>query len=103
MPARDLYCSDWFVKAKRYVEQEGYRWFILSAKYGLVQPERVIAPYDVTLLDLSAPKRQEWASDVLGALRPECERNDRVVVLAGQVYRAYLVGPIRQWAVRSRC
>lgn len=34
-PARDLYISDWFVKARRYVERRRARWFILSAEYGL--------------------------------------------------------------------
>lgn len=42
MPARELYCSDWFQKARGFVEKSGADWFILSAKYGLVPPDQVI-------------------------------------------------------------
>lgn len=44
LPARELYRSDWFLKARAYVEAQGEEWFILSAKYGLVSPDQVIAP-----------------------------------------------------------
>jgi hypothetical protein len=30
---------DWFLKSRRYVEQSGAPWFILSAEYGLVPPD----------------------------------------------------------------
>lgn len=43
--ARDLYVSPWFVGARRYEESLGVPWYILSAKYGLVAPDQVIAPY----------------------------------------------------------
>src|SRR3546814_2942975 len=48
-PARDLYASPWFQKARAYVERQGGAWFILSAKHGLIAPETVIARYDETL------------------------------------------------------
>src|SRR3546814_861850 len=38
-PARDLYASPWFQKARAYVERQGGAWFILSAKHGLTAPE----------------------------------------------------------------
>ena len=38
-PAKDLYRSPWFRKARRYVEQSGAPWFILSDKHGLVHPD----------------------------------------------------------------
>lgn len=37
--ARDLYTSDWFLKAREYVESTGSPWFILSAEHGLVPPK----------------------------------------------------------------
>src|ERR1700722_4703764 len=48
-PARDLYQSDWFPKARCYVEAIGCAWFILSAKHGLIHPDDVISPYEQTL------------------------------------------------------
>jgi hypothetical protein len=38
-PARELYVSDWFLKARHYTETSGCGWFILSAEYGLVAPD----------------------------------------------------------------
>jgi hypothetical protein len=43
-PAREFYTSDWFLKARDYVERDGSPWFILSAKYGLVSPSQILRP-----------------------------------------------------------
>src|SRR5690606_13413659 len=40
-PARDLYTSALFRKARAYAERNADAWYILSAKYGLVDPNRV--------------------------------------------------------------
>src|SRR3546814_14699200 len=57
-PARDLYASPWFQKARAYVERQGGAWFILSAKHGLIAPETVIAPYAETLGAMKAGDRK---------------------------------------------
>ncbi len=56
--AKDLYISDWFIKARRVVEMEGWRWFVLSAKHGLLDPEEPVAPYEKTLNTMSAEERR---------------------------------------------
>jgi hypothetical protein len=48
-PAGDLYQSLWFCAARAFVEKQNAAWFILSAKYGLVSPDRIVAPYEMTL------------------------------------------------------
>ncbi len=48
-PAKDLYTSPLFCKARSYVERKGQPWFILSAKHGLLHPDQPVAPYDLTL------------------------------------------------------
>lgn len=45
-PARDLYTSALFRGRRRYVELTCDRWFILSARHGLVEPEEILEPYD---------------------------------------------------------
>lgn len=47
--AAELYRSDWFRRARAYVEAEGGRWFILSAKHSLLRPSKRIAPYETSL------------------------------------------------------
>jgi len=53
LPAKDLYDSDWFRKARAYVEAEVGCWFVLSAKYHLLDPETIIEPYEKTLKNMS--------------------------------------------------
>jgi hypothetical protein len=90
-PARELYTSDWFLKARAFVEAAGSPWFILSAEYGLVHPHEVIAPYERTLNRMRSPERREWAQRVLAALESKLVGIERVVVLAGERYREHLV------------
>lgn len=88
--ARDLYVSDWFCKARRYAEASGCVWFILSAKYGLLPPDRVVAPYDLTLNTMRVADRRAWAERVVRQLAKEVPVLTHVVFLAGERYREYL-------------
>ena len=89
-PARDLYLSDWFTKAARYASQITDEWYILSAKYGLVHPDQVIEPYNVTLKKMGKGTRQAWAAQVFDSLKPHLSPGDTIVFLAGQDYREFL-------------
>lgn len=101
-PARELYCSDWFLKARAYVEAQRAEWFILSAKYGLVAPDDVIRPYNVTLKTIAASQRKEWAYRVATALRPRCPSGSEVVFLAGEAYREHLLFVLNDWGCKVR-
>lgn len=62
--ARDLYTGPLFKKARRYAEEQRCPWFVLSAKHGLVEPGRVLHPYDLALSDLTDEQRAVWAAGV---------------------------------------
>jgi hypothetical protein len=98
-PARDLYTSQWFKKARAYVDANGGRWFILSAEYGLLVPEKVVAPYERTLNRMPIGDRRAWARRVLEALASRLGGVERVVVLAGDRYREFLVEPLGKLGV----
>jgi len=71
-PARELYSpSHLFRGARCYVERTCDRWFVLSAKHGLVRPEQVLEPYDQTLDKASRAERRRWGDVVLAALETE--------------------------------
>lgn len=90
-PARDLYAaSDWFAKARAYVEAKGAPWFILSAEHGLVDPGAPLAPYETTLLRMPKPARRAWACRVHGQLVARRLHNARITFLAGEAYREFL-------------
>lgn len=63
-PAKDLYVSDLFRKARQYAEATGQRWYVLSAKYGLLAPDEVIEPYELHLARASASYRRQWGITV---------------------------------------
>jgi hypothetical protein len=67
--AKDLYISPLFKGRRAYVEASCDRWYILSAKHGLVDPEQVLEPYDVTLDIASARERRAWNAGAYEALR----------------------------------
>jgi hypothetical protein len=64
----------------------------LSAKYGLLTPETVIQPYDITLAKgMSKADREEWAHEVCCDLLKVTTSDDKLVFLAGQKYREQLI------------
>jgi|SRR5581483_9957736 len=97
--AEEIYCSELFRKARRFVirqMKDGDEWYILSAKYGLVEPRTPIAPYEVTLNRMSKRERTEWAARVTGELRARVRPGNAVVFLAGQRYRELLQDELAQ-------
>jgi len=94
-PARDLYLSPWFLKARKYAERNSSVWYILSAEHGLVPPEQVIAPYEKTLNKMGVRDRKHWASKVVSELRNRIQPTYDVIILAGQRYREFLMEDLK--------
>jgi len=101
-PAKDLYVSDWFVKARAFVEAQCWPWFILSAEHGLLHPDAVTAPYDRTLNKMDARERRAWASTVMQALEPHLVDVHTVTILAGEKYRKDLEPQLRARHIEVR-
>ncbi|WP_347275964.1 DUF6884 domain-containing protein [Leptolyngbya sp. FACHB-321] len=94
--AKELYTSDWFRKARSYIEQQGVDWYILSANYGLLSPTALIQPYEKTLNKMPVSDRREWASRVLRQISElGCDQTTVFQIYAGQKYREYLLPGLR--------
>jgi len=87
--AKDLYTSNYFGLKRRYAEEFGDEWAVLSAKYGLLDPGAEIEPYDVTVDDVDV---DEWGVAVAEDL-PDVRDTD-VVVLAGPDYAQEIEGTL---------
>lgn len=87
VPARDLYNSQLFTLARRYVEKSGDPWFILSAKFGLLEPAQLVAPYDESLNDKRASERADWGCMVEAQISKRLLCGVELVMLAGRAYR----------------
>ena len=95
--AKELYsASRLFSLSYAYARERADRIYILSAKYGLVGEDEIIAPYDETLKKKSVAERQAWARKVTDQLRQVCDiREDTFVILAGQDYYEYLLPQLK--------
>lgn len=97
--ARLLYDSPLFHKAWTYAEAlKPDKILILSAKYGIIDPDTKIPYYNETLVGKPVAERKAWAETVLAKLRDKFGYNkaeDEVIILAGEAYYKYLVGENR--------
>ncbi|WP_347710714.1 MULTISPECIES: DUF6884 domain-containing protein [Cyanophyceae] len=89
-PAKDLYQSDWFKKARAYVEQNHWPWYILSAQHGLLSPDQVITPYERTLKLLPVQDRRKWADGVFHQITDIATLPCCLKIFSGQAYREHL-------------
>lgn len=68
--AREMYRpSALFRKAAAHCAREYDKWYVLSAKYGLISPHDIIEPYDKTLKTMSLAERKAWGQTVSAQLR----------------------------------
>ncbi len=88
-PARRLYTSTLFRLASAYAEAKFDRWFILSAKHGLVHPDTVLEPYEQRL---TKAEGKGWAVKVAAQIVEAGEGEAALFVLAGEDY----VGPLAE-------
>lgn len=94
--AKELYDSTWFCYAWSYAQPlNAAKAFILSAKYGLIDPETEILPYEETLKTKTNREIRSWADTVLTSLRQKTYiTNNKFIILAGEKYRRHVVGSL---------
>ena len=91
--AKDLYISALFKKNLAYARRlKPDAIYILSAKYGLLDLDTEIEPYNLTLNTMSAGEIRNWADRVLQQLSQVANlHDDHFIFLAGMKYRKYLL------------
>jgi hypothetical protein len=70
-----------------------------SARYGLVDPDRVVAPYDLSLLQLTACQREAWGDRIAIALKDRFPAGTVLWFHAGELYRS-AIAPVVVHQVR---
>ena len=86
--AKELYLGRLFQEAKQFAERRGYEYRIISAKFGLIDPDTIIAPYDQTIRTKEDLLRVREL--VLPRLEKMMERFERIIVFGGKKYRQVL-------------
>ncbi len=95
--ARHLYISPLFKKNLAYAQRlNPDAIFVLSAKFGLVDLDQEIEPYDLTLNTMSADQIKVWAVRVLTQLSERADLSqDHFVFLAIESEPPYVCEPYR--------
>lgn len=90
--AQDMYISPLFKKQLAFAKTfNPDKIYILSAKYGVVELEQYISPYDLTLNDMPNSKRKEWAYKCYLQLKKKnINFNEKAIFLCGENYHKYL-------------
>lgn len=99
--AKDLYISPLFVGNLRYARSfKPDNIFVLSAKYGLLELETEVDPYNTTLKDMSSAQVKAWADRVAEQLSAKSDlKRDHFIFLAGEKYRKYLAPRLASYEV----
>jgi cytoplasmic iron level regulating protein YaaA (DUF328/UPF0246 family) len=92
MPAHVLYQGQLFQQQLAYARQalqiDLTNIHILSAHYGLIRATTPIAPYELSLAEMTAVARRQWADEVWQQLQPHLATAlPPVYVMAGKLYR----------------
>lgn len=88
--AATLYTGTYFKLAYAAAKRTCDKVYILSAKYGLIEEEKVIAPYDATLLKMSLSEKIKWAEQIYSELRTKLFKNDEIIFFSGKIYAEHL-------------
>lgn len=98
-PARELYASPLFKRSLEYaLSLNPDDILILSAKYYVIPLDKVISPYDKTLINMPKDEVNEWGVKVLNILANKYDlENDKFIILAGEKYRKYITPQIKHW------
>lgn len=92
--AKDMYTSNLFKAARAYAETFGDEWYIVSASHGVTRPDPTMAPYDITLSDMSIKERFEWGKECADAIMEILagieEEEWEIVSLLGLQYSGYI-------------
>ncbi|MCE5797984.1 hypothetical protein JL773_11135 [Staphylococcus pseudintermedius] len=92
--AENLYKSNLFRKQLKYAKQittKDDHIYILSAKYGVLELDDIVSPYELTLNNMNKLKRKQWAYKCVKQLQEkEIDFKDKAIFLTGKPYSQYL-------------
>ncbi len=74
--------------------------YILSGKYGLLQQDEIIAPYDLNLNNQSIEYRKNWALKVINKMQQLCDlKNDNFVLICNPIYAEFIIPHLNHYKI----
>ncbi|MCF2140543.1 MAG: hypothetical protein K9W44_10865 [Candidatus Lokiarchaeota archaeon] len=83
-PASELYQGDVFKKAHIWVTQHKFNELIVSAKYGLVEPDEILEPYDKQLKTKADARAIQ--KKILPKLEQYLKNKKAIIMIMGNIY-----------------
>ncbi|HET7626902.1 MAG TPA: hypothetical protein VFK44_00755 [Bacillales bacterium] len=97
-PVTDFYTSPLFRKSVAYAFQNYDKIYFYNAKDGLLLPETIMEPYDVSIKTFTIEEKRIWAKSVIDELRAHEHPNKVSIYLhGGYVYRKVLQPELRKY------
>ncbi len=99
--ASEMYSpSHLFSLSYAYAKKVADKVFILSAKYGLLEENDRISPYELTLKQFPYNRRVDWAQYVLKRLRSKCDiENGEFIILTGKDYYEAILPELKHYSL----
>ena len=99
--AKNLYLSPLFRYNLKYASFfNPDKIFVLSAKYGLLNLEDKVKPYEKSLNKMRSREVKEWSKKVLRELKEISNlEKDEFIFLAGERYRKFLIPSIKNYKI----
>lgn len=85
-PAKELYCSQWFRTACKYASSTGWEVYFLSARHGLVHPDRVLQPYECNPKKRTRSQTKKWQTMVVNQLKELAPEGAQFTIIGGKAY-----------------
>ena len=94
--AKDLYGSSLFKKSMKYADRICDETYILSAKYGLISPEKKIKSYDVSIGTIPWQEKWKWKEKAAKDIMRASKDKDVIVFLTGHSYKVGVAGQLKK-------
>lgn len=89
--AQEMYISPLFRRSYAYALRHAQKIYILSAKHGLLSPQKIISPYNETLNQKTEHEKKIWAAKVYAQMQQAgIHPDDEILFLCGENYCKYL-------------
>ena len=105
-----MYSSGAFQNGYKWLELHCSRIFIISAKYGLIESEKLIRTYDQSVMDFTPEEKLEWETRVREQVMEKTPEHSLLVLLASKMYESPFLGldarttinPVRGMDMKAR-
>jgi hypothetical protein len=90
-PVIEFYHSPLFTQSVEYAKRNYDRFYFYNTKDGLLLPDDIMYPSDVSIKTLSVSQKQEWANQIVTTLMNyELPESISIYLHGGTIYREFL-------------